>query len=82
MRVFNLRDTRTGKLIRKKHWGALGHLKAYITNTINRKWRHDFESGQFEVVVYDLVETQAIPILGNNEWNQAMYHTLKPEEKK
>lgn len=85
MRVYNIRDRSTGKLIRKKHWDALGWVKAHITSdlkTNNPFYTKKYENGNLELVIFELVEKQTIPLTTRNDFNQAMYHTIEPEEKK
>lgn len=84
MRVYNLRDRSTGKLLKKKHWNSLGHLKAWITCELDSHggyWKDKYKNGNMELVIYELVEKQVVPIIENNEFNKLMYLTIEEEKK-
>jgi hypothetical protein len=77
MQVYNLRNRKTGRLYRTKHWSAIGQVKSTITRSLEM-----FKEAEYDLIVYELKEIQAIPITQNNDFNRLMYHTLEMEKKK
>ncbi len=81
MRVYNIRDRRTGTLVRKNHWCSIGPVKAYITSRVNSDYNYDIKKGYYDIIIYEVNEIQSIPITGNNDFNRLMYHTIEKENK-
>jgi len=84
MRVYNIRNRKTGSLVRKQHFWALGHAKRFITDHIDRNnnYKSMWDGAEYDLVAYEMVEVQSMPITGNNDFNKLMYHTLEMEKKK
>lgn len=81
MRVYNIRDRTTGKLLRKNHWCSIGPVKAYITSRVNSDYNYEIKKGHCDIVIFDVKEIQCIPITSNNDFNKLMYHTIEREKK-
>jgi len=83
MKVYNLVNRLTGEPIKKTPWTKLSTLKQFITLALNSgNWGRGYiETGNYDLIVYELVEKQSIPIIRYNDTNKMLYSMLEEEKK-